>query len=153
MAHARQQIRDHVAAGLAGLPTTGDRVLVGRTRPLPAGHAPTLLIYMRSETAERAVRGAPPKLERACTLYIDGRVSMAGVPDDVLDDIAAEVEAGVAAMIEHPSALFFGGLAQNVQLRSTELIAEADGDKHIGGVRLEYLVTYRTVEGAATAVA
>ena len=34
--HARKQIRDYVAAGLTGLTTTGDRVRVGRVRPLSA---------------------------------------------------------------------------------------------------------------------
>lgn len=151
--HARKQIRDAVAAGLTGLPTTADRVYVGRTRPLSASHEPTLLIYMRSETAERTVQGAPGKVTRRCTLHIEGRVSMAGVPDDLLDQIAAEIEAGMTALIDFGTARVFGGLASNAQMTATEIVAEADGERHIGGVRVEYLVTYRTVEGAPTAVA
>lgn len=153
MSHVRQQIRDYVAAGLGALATTGARVYVGRTRPLSPSHDPALLIYTRSETAERFVRGAPPKIERACTLHLEGRVSTTTPPDDLLDTIAAEIEAGMAALISYGTGVFFGGLVQNVQLRSTQIIVEADGDRHIGGVQLEYLVTYRTVEGAATVVA
>ncbi|WP_152033397.1 hypothetical protein [Bradyrhizobium sp. DOA9] len=151
--HARKQIRDAVVAGLTGLATTESRVYVGRTRPLPKEHQPTLLIYTRSESSNRAVLGRPPKIERRCTLHVEGRVSTAGPPDDLLDQVAAEIEAGIAAMINYGTAVFFGGLAQNVQLTATESVAEADGERHIGGVRVEYLVTYRTVEGAPTAVA
>jgi hypothetical protein len=149
MTHVRQQIRDYVAAGLTGLVTTEDRVYVGRTRPLPQGHKPSLLIYTRTERSGRAVRGAPPKLERACTLHIEGRVVTGGPPDDLLDTIALEIEAGVAAMIDYSQAKFFGDLVQNVQLNGTEAISDAEGEKHTGGIRLEYLVTYSTVEGAA----
>lgn len=151
--HVRQQIRDYVAAGLNALATTGDRVHIGRTRPLAAAHEPTLLIYTRSETGERTVRGAPPKIERKCTLHLEGRTSTAGDPDDLLDTIAGEIEAGIAALINYGTAVFFGGLVQNVQYVATEIIAEAGGDRVIGGVRLEYLITYRTVEGAPTVVA
>lgn len=152
MPHMRQQIRDHVGAGLTGLPTTGSNVHVGRTRPLAKGHAPALLVYMRRETARRDSHGRPPRLERACTLFVEGRVQQAGVPDDALDAIAGEVEAGVAALIDYGRSIFFGGLARNVEFVGTELIADAEGEQHIGGVRLEYLVTYTTAEGAPGAV-
>ncbi|WP_262048656.1 hypothetical protein [Bradyrhizobium sp. Bra78] len=151
--HVRKQIRDYVAAGLGALATTGDRVFVGRTRPLAKGHQPTLLIYTRSETSRRAVSGRPPLLERDCTLHIEGRVVAAAPPDDLLDTIAAEIEAGMAAMVDYQTAKFFGGLALNVRLSATEAVAEAEGENHIGGIRLEYLVTYRTAEGAPTATA
>lgn len=151
--HVRKQIRDAVVIGLTGLPATADRVYAGRTRRLQAAHEPTLLVYTRAETAQRAVLGRPPKIERRCTLHVEGRVSTAAPPDDLLDQIAAEIEAGIAAMINYGTAVFFGGLAQNVQLTATEIVAESEGERHIGGVRVEYLVTYRTVEGAPTAVA
>jgi hypothetical protein len=150
--HMRKRIRDYLETKLTGLPTTANRVLVGRTRPLAKDHQPTLLIYMRSETSSRESHGAPPKQERPCTLYIEGRTSTADVPDDLLDQIAREVEGRIADLIQYiPPLRFFGGLARNVQLVGTEIIAEADGAKHIGGVRLEYRVTYRVVEGDPTA--
>ena len=149
--HMRKQIRNYVAAGLGALPTTGDRVFVGRTRPLAEAHDPTLLIYMRSETSSRSVRGRPPLQDRVCTLHLEGRVSMAAAPDDLLDTIAGEIEVGVAAMVDYQTSVFFGGLILGLELVATEILAEADGKNHVGGVRLEYRVTYRTVEGAPTA--
>lgn len=149
--HMRRQIRNYVEAGLGALPTTGNRVFVGRTRPLAEGHDPTLLIYMRSETASRSVHGRPPLLARVCTLYVEGRVSIAEVPDDLLDTIAGEIETGMSAMVDYQTSRFFGGLILGLELVATEILAEADGKNHIGGVRLEYRVTYRTAEGAPTA--
>lgn len=145
--HMRKQIRDYVAAQLTGLLTTADRVYVGRARPLAAEHDPALLIYMRQETSRRAARGVPPVLERSCTLHIEGRVSSARAPDDLLDQIALEVEVRMAELVDFDKAIALDGLALNVVMTSTEMLAEADGERHIGGVRLEYVVTYRTREG------
>lgn len=148
--HVRKQIRDAVVAGLTGLPTTAGRVYVGRTRPLKVAHEPTLLIYMRSETAARGAMGRPPKLDRVVILDVEGRVAMAGVPDDMLDQIAGEIETAMWGLAD-AGGTFLNGLATNIKPVSTELIAQAEGDNHIGGVRVEYMVTYRTTEGAPTA--
>ncbi len=144
--HVRKQIRDAVVAALMGLPTTADRVYVGRTRSLKAAHEPTLLVYTRSETSKRAVKGVPPKLDRVVLLDIEGRVSTADVPDDLLDQISGEVEAVMWDLFDGVGA-FLGGLAMDLQLVSTEVIAQAEGDRQIGGVRLEYSCLYRTAEG------
>lgn len=151
--HYRKIIRDAAVAGLTGLETTEARVYAGRTRPLEKGHKPSLLVYARSERASRAVRGMPPVLERNCTLHIEARVQTPTPPDDLLDQIAAEVETAIAAMTNYPAGTFLNGRASNLQFTSTEIIAEADSEQHIGGVRLEYLVTYHTVEGQPGAAA
>lgn len=148
MPHARQQIRDFVVAGLSELLTTGANVYPGRTRPLGANHPPSLLVYTRRETSARAVDGSPPQLERPVMLHIEGRVTTATPPDDLLDQIALEVEAAVAALSAYP-AQFFGGRAQNVELVQTDSDARADGEKHVGSVVLSYRVTYCTIEGNA----
>lgn len=156
MPHMRQQIRDYVVAGLSGtnaLATTADNVFVGRTRPLAKDHPPTLLIYMRMETSVRAVAGRPPLQERPASLHVEGRVMTPEPPDDLLDQIALEIEAGMARLIDYGTAIFFGGLVQNVELKSTEIVAKAEGEKHTGGIQLTYEVTYRTAEGDPSAAA
>lgn len=142
--HLRTQIRNAVAAKLAGLPTTGDRVYIGRTRPLTKNYEPSLLIYTPGETSRRAAAGSPPILERPAIVVIEGRVSMAGVPDDMLDQIAAEVEAAMT------SDLSLGGLAYNLQFQATDVDTKSEGERQLGGIRLAYLVTYRTAEGRPT---
>lgn len=148
--HLRKQLRDAAVEALTGLPTTADRVKVGRTRPLPKDHAATLLVYTRSETSSRSANGRPPKLDRTVILDVEGRVSMADVPDDTLDQIAVEVEAALWGTVD-PVGTFLNGLVMNLRLVSTEIITQADGDKHIGGIRLEYQAIYRTAEGTPTA--
>lgn len=156
--HARKRIRDLAASTLAGLPTTGTRVYAGRTRALPANYDPSLLIYARSEKINRDAHGHPPPLLRVMSLDIVGRVQMADVPDDLLDTIAAEVEAAIYAAAPAFFALDGVGII-SMELDSVEIaakVAEADGrssEKHSGAVVLSYQVTYRTKEGAPTAFA
>lgn len=152
--HLRKQIRDAVKDGLTGLATTGARVFVGRTRALPADHAPTLLIYTREETSRPDANGLPPPIERTLQLFIEGRVSTPDPPDDDLDRIAAEIEAGMSALVQWtPPLKFLGGLVRRVRYNGSITVVEGgeDGARHLGGIRLEYTVTYRTLEGDPTA--
>lgn len=142
MTHARTQIRTAVKALLQNLPTTADRVFVGRTRALEEAHEPTLLIYTPRETSARDAMGRPPILARPVALFIEGRVLAAEPPDDLLDQIALEVETAIAADLT----LF--GLARNLQMVGTETDIQAPGKNHLGAIRIEYRITYRTAEGA-----
>lgn len=141
MTHARAQLREAAIADLTGLPTTADRVFAGRTRPLAKDHEPTLLVYAVEETVEIEAFGAV--LGRTLTLAVEGRVSAAAPPDDALDAIAAEVE---AALLAKAGALL--ALARSVTLTATRINAQAPGEKHIGAIRLEFAVVYRTREPA-----
>lgn len=152
--HARKQIRDHIAAALDGLATTADRVYVGRERALPADHDPVLLVYLREETSARSAHGRPPLEQRAVTLHIEGRVQTVEPPDDLLDQIGSEVETRMGAEIDYATGKIMGGLALNLQLTATQHIAAAVTNSHklMGGIRLDYLVTYRTQFGAPDTV-
>lgn len=146
--HARAAIRGAIVTALGGLATTGSRVYHGRTRPLGESHEPTLLVYATVEKSDiHSMSDEGAILLRELTLAVEGRVIMADVPDDVLDDIAAEVE---VAMQADPS---LGGLALEVTLISTRITTQSPGENQAGEVRLEYRVQYRTRESApATAV-
>lgn len=135
MTHARTEIRDAVVERLTGLPTTGARVYAGRTRKLEARHAPTLLVYTVNEQAARPLEGSPGSVGRALTLLVEGRVSAASPPDDLLDTIASEVEAKLRNA-EDALDVF------DIQLQSTAIDVQADGERHIGEINLIYLVRY-----------
>src|SRR5215470_16309804 len=124
--HTRKLIRDAVAALVTGLPTTANRVFIGRTRPLGAGHLPTLLIYTTEEQSDRPMQGNPGGLGRDLLLAIEGRTSTATPPDDLLDAIAFEVE---------------GQLRDTTLLRTTVDVT-SDGERHTGAIRLEYHIRY-----------
>jgi len=140
--HVRAQIRAAAVAALQGLPSTADRVYAGRTRPLPAGHAASLLVYV-AETPERSdthSMGENATLLRSMTLTVEGRVQQASEPDDALDAIALEVE---PAMINGP---LLGGLAKEVTLITTTQVTRADGENHNGVISLDFRVVYITRE-------
>lgn len=141
--HRRKQIRDAVVLALTGLTTTGSRVYAGRTRRLASAHDPSLLVYTHGETAERdAVDNRGVIMARSLTVAVEGRVSLAGVaaPDDTLDQIAAEVEAVMADLDFR-----LMGLSRPVQFVDTAVEADGENERQIGGIRLQYRVTYRTL--------
>jgi len=151
MSHARQQIRELVAATLADLPTTADRVYVGKRRPFSGRHDPALVIYTTpatsggQETSQRQNLGG--RLARTMMLTIQGHVKSAHLVDDVLDDIAVEVEAAMAA---DPK---FGGKIKDSYLHSTVSAVDAAGDEYDGAIRLVYLVNYSTLETTPSVLA
>jgi hypothetical protein len=144
--HARQQLRDAIKTVLTGLPQTGARVYTGRKRPLGTAHEPTLLVYTLIEESRRDANGNPPILARALTVFVEIRVVSADPPDDLLDTIAVDVEAAMA------SDLSFAGKAYNTQLVRTQQDVEASGESHLGGLQLEYRLTYRVREGQAATI-
>jgi hypothetical protein len=137
--HARTQIADRIKEILTGLPTTGDNVFKGRTRPLPKNHPPLLLVYARSEQSAPEAMGI---LGRRLRLRIEGRVTMADVPDGTLDQIALEVEPAMVADFT------LGGLVREVTLISTTVETAAPGDAQAGEIGMEYEIFYRTREDA-----
>lgn len=148
MAHARKQIRDAVKTALTGLAATGSNVFIGRARPFGEDEPACLVIYTPKETEQRAVYGQPPILERPLTLYVEGRVSSFSATDDDLDAIAEQVEPVLA------NAVPLGDLLLSLTLVATEIVTNpaAQGQRLIGGIRLEYRLTYRTREGAPSTI-
>lgn len=138
MAHARKQLRDLVRDLLLGISETGDRVFIGKARPLPAAHEPTILIY---SPIEEASRDAFPVLARALTLFVEIRMSTAAEADDELDSVAGAVETRMAHDITQ------GGRVRNTQYIGVQQAVDAEGKAILSGLRMEYRVTYRTVEG------
>lgn len=135
MTHARTEIREAIKARLTGLPTTADRVFVGRTRPLAEGHQPTLLIYTVNEQSGRAVEGNPASLGRTLLVVVEGRVSEATPPDDLLDTIASEVEAKLRDAEDALDVL-------DIMLTTTAIDVRSEGSRHIGEINLVYSVRY-----------
>lgn len=149
MPHVRAQIRDAVKVLLTGLATTGTRVHVGRTRQLGEAFEPTLLIYTRNvpERSETHSLAAAATQHREFTLSIEGRVSAANPPDETLDEIASEIETALTPAGALPASLA-ALLLIEVTLAETASEVIAPGERHLGSIRLDYRIVYRTAEGA-----
>lgn len=135
MTAARTEIRRAVVERLTGLPTTGNRVYHGRSRPLKENHEPTLLVYAVNEQSGRPIEGNPASLGRMLLMVVEGRVSTAEVPDDILDVIASEVE-GALRNSENDLNVF------DIMLQSTAIETRGEGSRHIGEINLVYVIRY-----------
>lgn len=139
--HVRRQIRDALVTRLTNLATTGTRVSKSRVFPLGDDLLPGLCIYSNQESSEDASVGLPRLQRRKLELFIEGYAKDANQVDDVLDQIAKEVESAIGA---EPT---LGGIMTELHLTETRLDM-VDGDKNVGCIRLTYEGSYRVKETA-----
>jgi hypothetical protein len=143
-AHARKQIRDAVVAMLQDVVTTERRVYPSRLYSLEESELPSLSVFTVDAGNEEVVRkvtiGNPAKFHRECPLIIEGHALVGDDVDDLLDQIALEVEVAMSAP------LTIGMRTLPAQLRTTSKELIGDTDSQVGIVRLVYLVSYVTAE-------
>lgn len=144
MAHARKQIRAGVAALLANLATTGPRVYPSRVYSLDESELPSVSVFTidvgHDELVSKITLGAPPRFHRVCPLIIEGHALVDESVDDVLDQIALEVEVAMSAQ------LVIGTRTLYAQLQTTSKELIGDSESQIGIVRLLYQIPYVTAE-------
>lgn len=139
MSHVRTQLVEAVADVLDGLNTTGSNVFVGQVYAVGVEQMPCLCISTSSEEVDWADQNTQ---RRAVSLVIDGRVRAEYGADELLDDIAAEVETALLAD------QFLGGLTQGIDLISTEKEFSAEAEGETGSVSMTYTVYILTEPGA-----
>ena len=138
--HVRRQIREQVGTILTGLTTTGSNVYQSRVYPLEDGNLPGLVIYTKSETSEPVVVNANKLLFRDLTLVVEAYVKATSDFDDTIDQIAKEVEQAIAA---DPT---LSSKAKDTFLSSTDIEFNAEGEKPVAYISLEFTVEYYTLE-------
>lgn len=142
MPHVRQQIRERVGSVLttAAVATT---ITQSRVHPLPPG-ATAALIYTVAEQVTGNTLTYPRKQERSLTLIVELMTRAVSNLDDALDDLCVLAEQAIA------NDQTVNGLADDIALSSTTITQSFDGDAPIGSARLEFIVSYRTVENAVS---
>lgn len=147
MAHARKQIRDAVVALVTDLETTGRNVFPSRVYSLADEELPSLSVFTgdagNDEVVTKVTLGnttKKPLFHRACPLIIEGHAKVSDDIDDVLDQIALEIEVAMSNPIT------IGERTVPAQLRSTAKELSGEGEDQIGVVRLLYVATYVTAE-------
>lgn len=144
MPHARKQIRDAVVALLVDLQTTGRNVYPSRIYSLDESELPSLSVFTVDDSSDEVVSkvtlGNPPRFHRLCPLVIEGHAMVGEDIDDVLDQIALEVEVAMSAP------LTIGSRTLPAQLQSTGKTLLGDNEDQVGIVRLVYTVAYVTAE-------
>lgn len=145
MTHIREQIRTAIVDALTGLPLTGARVYAARRRPKAESDLPFLVVFTAEEASQPLTTAAPRRLSRQMTLHVVAYARASDDFDAALDALAAEIEPALAA---DPH---LAGLAKDITLTRTEFAHEADAAVPVGAMRLTYLVTTHTREGAPDA--
>jgi len=143
--HARRLIITAAIAALQPLIAAGTVIAIkaGRAAPMPVAQVPYLLVYGRRErSAAATMGGANRKLQRELTLAIEAVTASADDNDELVDTIAAAVEAALAG---DPT---LDKNAKDLVLSATDLDARAEGETRTGRARLEFTVTYFTVASA-----
>lgn len=145
MAHIRKLIRDNIETTLTGLTTTGSNVFASRVYPIQSAKMPGLCVYTSSETIEAQTIKPPRGLIRSLEVSVEAYVESA-VADDVLDTIAAEVEAAMTTDLTR------GGNAKDTRLVSFEADFAGDGERPVVVGRFIFEIVYSTQETDAETV-
>lgn len=142
MAHVRQQIRERIGSVLTTA-AVASTISQSRVHPLPPGTT-AALIYSTAESVTGSTLTYPRKLERDLTVIVELVTRAVSNLDDALDDLCVLAEQAIA------NDQTVNGLADDIVLVSTTITQSFEGDAPIGSARLEYLVSYRTVENAVS---
>lgn len=131
MPHARQTLREAAAALVTGLASTGARVF--QSRMVPQTTLPCLLVVTNNETVDASAYEA--QYERHLDVVITGLAKASANVDDVLDQIALEVETALAAN-------------QRFVLSGIEIDFDEALEKPVGRIAMTYSARYFTDAGA-----
>lgn len=136
MSHSRQNIRDAVVAALiAGNTAAGAEVYASAVYPTET--VPAIIVYSLNETA---APGGFNFIRRELTLTITARAAKTSEAeiDEVLDDLAAEIETLMKADRT------FGRLCTTSYLSGTEITLTDEAEKPKGSLDLTYKFIYQT---------
>jgi hypothetical protein len=133
----RKQVRDAVAAALAGLPTTGARVFENRLHELQDDELPALRIYASDESIRTASMGTKRRREHTLEVMVECCSKKTAGMDDELDAMIKEV-------IERLDANQAAGGAKMVEPRRIETDMEAEAERDVGVARISFEAPYYT---------
>lgn len=139
--HYRQRIRDAVAQRLRAANTTAAaNVFTSRARPvleILQRREAVLSVYTGDESSERSPDGH--LLNRTLTVSIEGMAGGGDDLDNLLDVMAAQVEAAIDA---DPTLGFL--LSEDMNLTATTSEISARGNQQVGAFRMDYEARYQT---------
>lgn len=145
--HIRKQVRAAAVADLTGLATTGANVFTARVAPLTSAEMPGLVIMLRGETSQYDTQ-SPPTIARDGRLVVEGRAQGGDGLEDLLDQIAAEVETQIYTAGEALDLLLMDIGAPTTEI---DLPEPPEGvAARTGVIRMLFPVTYRSLASDPT---
>ena len=140
MAHARTQIRHAFQVALSGLPAVGANVFVSRALSLEQTSLPAILIYTQDEQSAAEAMGSNRPLMRGLQVIVDIVLQASAGFDDLVDNIAVDVEKAI-----HNNQPLMA-LLKELQLASTKMSVDGHEEQLTASLRLVYEVQYWTRE-------
>lgn len=147
MSHVRTQLRAAFVSRLTGLPTTGSAVFGQRTRPI-AAVPPFLKVWFGDDNGELLSTDDDLVEQRTADLVIEAYAKDSGDMEDILDQIALEVQQQIATTPDRS----FGGLVKLLGAPRIEPDVDDNLEKPCGLNRITYPITY-FIAGTNPAVA
>ena len=143
MKHARQKIREAAASALSGITTA----TIYTSRVYPMITLPVISVFANRDTSETEndLIGTPQRLTRRLILEVEIAAEAVTGVDDEVDDLAAQVEAAIAADTT------LGGFCTDLYLQSTTITLGGDAETPAAIARLQYEIWYRTLATDAEA--
>ncbi len=139
MAHQRKLIRAAAVAKLTGQTAVGSKVYANRIKPFVsngwASQLPAIVVYTLDEQAE-IYNAAPREYLRTVQLVVEIQASADEALDDVLDDIAAQVE----LILLRDDTL--SGTVNDLQLARSRMALKDEGETLIGACMLQFDAQY-----------
>lgn len=137
MSHVRTQIRAALLARLTGLATTGTSVYGQRTWPV-GSNPPFLKVYLGDDNGELLNATDDLIEQRTADLVIEVYAKDSGDMEDILDQIALEVQQKIATTPDRS----FGGLIKLLGAPRIEPDVDDSLDQPCGVNRITYPITY-----------
>lgn len=137
MSHVRTQLRDAFVARLTGLATTGAHVFGQRTRP-NTDAIPYLKVWIGDDNGDAATATSDEIEQRTADLVIEAYAKDGGDMEDILDQIALEVQQQVATSPDRS----FGGIVKLLGAPRIEPDVDDTLEKPCGVNRITYPITY-----------
>lgn len=138
--HIRSVIRKAALDALDAAMTT-ENVISNRTYPLSADELPAVLVFTKSEESTVQTMSRPRRIERKCSLVVEGYVESSADIENEFDRIAVGIEETLFADAT------LKGLTKGLTLDTTETDVSDSGERTIGLIRLTFTATYYTHEG------
>ena len=136
MAHVRKQIRAAIVARLSGATAAGANVFANRTAPLQDDQLPAIVMETGNEDVSALTVLDPPVYGRTLVVDVVIKAKPLADLDDVLDDIAEQVE---------PLMVLLPSLPQlQPTLTATEFAPDGGQERPLGTLRLTYQIQYQT---------
>jgi len=142
--HARESIRHAIAALMRGTSTAGANVFPSRLFSLDESQLPSISVFTtdesNTETVTKLTLSQPPLVQRDLPVLIEAHAVMDENVEQVLDNLAVEIEKAMAQQIA------VDGKNIPARLVSTQTTFSGDSDRQVGVIRLIYAATYATRE-------